>query len=343
MTLKPLKSLKNFCKPIKAVRLMGISDLHTFFIYVFFGYFFIFPVVLLCLKVFNIQHPKQRMAIYLLGLAAPFAGFALYHSVLTKRCQAGALPGGLFWQVFDAMCRAGNAVILFLGPLLLIMLIVGMLKALAGTMYLARLRTRAVQGTEQRARVDAVIRRYCQMWRMKVPDVIFTGRAGFAAFAAGLIRPAVVVSDSLIRQLNDIELEGVLVHELVHIRRRDTLTGWLLYTVRDLMIFSPFSVAFMDRYLLERERVCDRETAEALESPLEYAATLLKVWRLLTESSSYRFHTAAGFTGKKKDMELRMLSLLESGDEPDALPGVLFITLLVSLAAMTVLFLGLIC
>jgi beta-lactamase regulating signal transducer with metallopeptidase domain len=121
------------------------------------------------------------------------------------------------------------------------------------------------------------------------------------------------------------------------------VTGWLLSMARDLMIFSPFSIALLDRYLLERERLCDRETVAITGDPREYAATLLKVWRLALEQPSYRPHPAAGLTGKKQDMEKRVLSLLHGNRLSSALPGGLFMALLLSVAVVTVLFLGMIC
>jgi beta-lactamase regulating signal transducer with metallopeptidase domain len=326
------------------VGLMILGDFHTFFIYVFFGYLFIFPAVLFCLKVFDIQHSRQRMSFYLLALLSPFVGFALYHTVLVKRCQSGAVAGGPLWQFFDTLCAMGNSAIRFLGPVLLFLLVLGLLKALAGTLYLTRLRARIVEPeVGRRERVTAIIQERCRQWQMPVPEVLFTERAGFAAFAAGLFRPVVVVSISIVNQLSDRELEGILIHELVHIRRNDTITGWMLHIIRDLMIFSPFSTVLLDRYFLERERICDRETVDILGTSHEYATTLLKVWRLLLDKKSFRPQISVGFTGKKRDLEKRVMSLMESKEKNNVLPAVLFLTLLISVASVTVLFLGLIC
>lgn len=322
---------------------MRVSDLHTFFVYVFFGYIFIVPVLFFCLKLFDIKHPKQRMSLYLLALTAPIAGFVLYHTLLVKRCQTGVLADGLFWRLFDSLCSLGNTAIRYLGPLLVMMLFIGFLKALAGTAYLLRVRSQATEPAPgERARVEALLQARCQAWGMEAPVVVFSQRRGFAAFAAGFYRPVVVVSISVLAHLADQELEGILAHELVHIRRKDTVTGWLLYLLRDLMIFSPFSTMLLNRYLLERERYCDLETVEALGAPRIYAATLLKIWRLLLDEKQFSPGFAAGFTGKKGEMEQRVVSLLD-GQEQRALPGVLFLTLLFSIATITVLYLGLIC
>jgi len=323
---------------------MRVSDLHSFFIYVFFGYFFIFPLLHFALKFLNIRHPQQRKSLYLMALFVPFVGFALYHTVLEKRCQTGLLPGGLFWTYFDALCNIGKTAISFLTPLLVLLMAVGLLKALASSIYLRRMQAYAVEPAKQeRDRVESIIQDCCRHWQLAVPQVFFAGQSGFAAFAAGFYRPVVVVNTAILAQLTDSELAGVLTHELVHIRRKDMLMGWLLHLLRDMMIFTPFSTILLDRYMLERERLCDLETAELLGSQRQYAATLLKVWRLLVDGRQFRPGFAVNFIGKKRDMERRIMALLAGNEQKAALPGYLFLTLFFSIATLTILFLGLIC
>ncbi|MCW3491399.1 M56 family metallopeptidase [Dethiobacter alkaliphilus] len=320
------------------------TSLHTFFVYVFFGYFFIFPLVYLCLKVFEITHPKQRMSMYMVALMVPFASFFLYHTVLTTQCRTGYYPTGPLWQLFDLFCRAGDMAIRFLGPILVLLIVLGLLKAAGSTLYLGRLHASALNpSAEQSLRVDAIIKKYCDRWQMSVPKVIFTGRKGFVAFAGGLFRPVVVVSLPLLEQLSATEIEGVLLHELIHIRRGDTLSGWLFHLARDLMFFSPFSTILLDRYLLERERLCDQEAVAVMGRTKTYAATLLKSWRIVVEQKDVSPGVAAGFVGKKQHMEERIHSLLAADVVENKLPQVLFITLMFSVTTFTVLYLGYIC
>lgn len=323
---------------------MRASDLHSFFIYVFFGYFFIFPALCIALKLFNIKHPKQRKSLYLMALFIPFAGFTLYHTVLEKRCQTGLLPGGLFWSYFDALCNIGKAAISFLTPLLVLLMLVGLLKALAGSIYLRRIQRSSVEPSkEERHRVESIIRGCCRHWQIEVPQLLYTSQKGIAAFASGFYRPVVVLNANILPQLTDSELAGILTHELVHIRRKDMLMGWVLHLLRDLMIFTPFSTILLDRYMLERERLCDLEAAELLGSQRQYAATLLKVWRLLADREQLRSGFVTSFTGREREMEQRVTALLAGNEQKAALTGYLFQTLLFSMATLTILFLGLIC
>ena len=134
------------------------------------------------------------------------------------------------------------------------------------------------------------------------------------AFTTGCLRPAVFLAPVLIRSLGAEELRAVLVHELVHVRRRDNLRAWLgsllpvgalvmvlqvaaLYalTRKDLhlgfphaalvgavvlaLLWSFRSVAW-PRVVLRRELACDDRVIEALQNPLVVAASLVQVWRL---------------------------------------------------------------
>ena len=203
---------------------MSPNDLHTFLIYVFFGYIFIFPLVLLCLKLFHIQSPRQRMGLYLLALVAPIAGFALYHTVLVKRCQTGTVSSGYFWQLFDYFCWIGSEALRFLEPVILLMVIAGLLKAAAAKVYIGRLQVKAanLEAEESRLARDMVSQR-CREWGLRVPEVIFSDSNRFSSFITGFFQPKIVVSLPLIKQMTDSEVEAILTHELIHIRRGDTL------------------------------------------------------------------------------------------------------------------------
>ncbi|MDW7650904.1 MAG: M56 family metallopeptidase [Bacillota bacterium] len=284
------------------------------------------------------------MQLYLLALITPFVGFILYHSVLTKRCQSGIIAEGAGWQFFNGLCRLGSSIIAYLGPLLAVMLVIGLLKGAAGTLLVARIRRAgAVPDLHQQERVEKIIRQCSSEHHLYMPEIVYSQRDSFIAFATGISRPVIVVSIPMLAHLSDHELTGILIHELIHIRRGDTRTGWLVHLARDAMFFSPFSTLLLDRYLLERERLCDSETVQSLGSSRLYAATLLKAWRLLLDRSDFKAGVVVGFTGKKRDLELRITSLLTGQEETKAMSGPLFNTLLLSLFAGTILYLGFIC
>ncbi len=93
----------------------------------------------------------------------------------------------------------------------------------------------------------------------------------------GVARPVVVLPERMADRLTDPELEAVLLHELVHVARRDNLVSRLSAVLCCLFWFHPL-VWWLDRQLLaERETACDDRVIELGSASRTYAQSLLKV------------------------------------------------------------------
>lgn len=79
------------------------------------------------------------------------------------------------------------------------------------------------------------------------------------AFCAGLLRPRLVVSTGLLERLDAEEQRAVLVHELVHARSREPLKCMLARMAARTFFWLPALGALLERYLLLKELVADRE------------------------------------------------------------------------------------
>ncbi len=322
------------------------DKLHSFYIYVFFGYLLIFPAVAVFLRLFAVSEPGQRLQAYLVALFTPFAGFLLYHTVLLKRCQSGLTPSGTLGRLFDALCQAGFLAVGILSPLLAALLVAGLLKAAAGAFFAVRLRRQAVTPPPaEQERVSRLLAGHCAAMGLACPEVIYSNRESFIALTAGVRRPVLCLSLPLLAEFTSLELEHILLHELSHIRRGDAFKGWLLRLLKDLVIFSPFSGILLERCLLEKERLCDREAVcRAGGDKLAYAATLLKAWRMLVRQREMRSVFTAGLAGPAGSLELRVSSLLQEPDGGDGkLATPVFMTMLAALFGVTILYLGYIC
>lgn len=109
-----------------------------------------------------------------------------------------------------------------------------------------------------------------------VPVRLVEHRRGGAS-VVGVRRPVIVLDAGLASLLDQDELEGVLAHELAHVRRRDNLLAWTVGTVRDALFFVP-GVAWAARLLMrEREVMADRRAVAATGRPGALASGLLKV------------------------------------------------------------------
>ena len=105
------------------------------------------------------------------------------------------------------------------------------------------------------------------------------------AFTAGLSRPEVYISSSLLASLPSDMIGVVVAHERAHVRRRDGMLQFAAY------LFSVLHCPWVRRRLLEDlsltcEQACDQEAAREAGGPLRVAETLLSVYRLLVPNHS---------------------------------------------------------
>ena len=82
-------------------------------------------------------------------------------------------------------------------------------------------------------RVYHVVRRLTQKMQVPMPKLYWIPMEAPNAFATGRNpqHAAVAVTNGILKLLNDGELEGVLAHELAHVRNRDILTSSIVATV----------------------------------------------------------------------------------------------------------------
>lgn len=97
------------------------------------------------------------------------------------------------------------------------------------------------------------------------------------AAVLGLGSPVIAVTPSLLRELDDEELDRIIVHEWAHVQRRDDTARLIQMCVRVLVGFHP-AVWWIDRQLeIEREVACDDRVVEITGAAKAYAASLTKL------------------------------------------------------------------
>ncbi len=134
-----------------------------------------------------------------------------------------------------------------------------------------------------------------------------------AAFTVGLLRPRIVISTAVVDALTDAELEAILTHEAVHVRRRDPLRLVVAGFCRDLLFFLPLGHALFACVREAQERAADDAAAEAA-GPLEVASALVAFLRVTGRGATSAMVPAAAGA----DPEARIRRLL---DAPPAGPS----------------------
>ncbi|GEM_PF-2283436 len=95
----------------------------------------------------------------------------------------------------------------------------------------------------------------------------------------GVVDPVVVLPRFMECSLSEAEMETILIHEFIHLRRRDTL--WI--AVQSALVrtfwFHPLVWALNRRLYVETEKSCDEEVLKLTSDPKTYAGGIIKMVR----------------------------------------------------------------
>jgi beta-lactamase regulating signal transducer with metallopeptidase domain len=147
----------------------------------------------------------------------------------------------------------------------------------------------------------------CTSARVRVPAAI------------GLLKPAVVIPEWVMRELSTDEINQILVHELAHLRRWDDWTNLAQQVVKAIFFFHP-AVWWVDKKAaLERESACDDIVLAEAASPRAYAECLTRLAEKSFLQRSVVLAQAA--LGRIRQMSLRVSRILDPNREPSQKRG----------------------
>jgi beta-lactamase regulating signal transducer with metallopeptidase domain len=113
---------------------------------------------------------------------------------------------------------------------------------------------------------------------------------------AGWLKPLIIVPTSVFLQMNPQQLETILAHELIHIRRYDNLVNFAQSSIEILFFYHPCVWWISAVIRREREFACDDAVTAMFENPhIVYASALanLEEIRRLTREKTPSFLMAA--------------------------------------------------
>lgn len=145
---------------------------------------------------------------------------------------------------------------------------------------------RAVAVGEIPGNVRDLALRVARQLGVPAPTVTVVPSCPGGAYVVGSRHPIIVLDRGLVAELDRFELEGVIAHELAHVRRRDNGVAAVLGVVRDLAFFVP-GIGWAARQLhRERELAADQVAVGVTGKPGALAGGLLKVLEVGPGSTS---------------------------------------------------------
>ncbi len=131
-----------------------------------------------------------------------------------------------------------------------------------------------------------------------------------APMVIGYIKPVILVPAAAMAQLSVQQLESILLHELVHIRRYDYFINILQAIVETALFFNPFVWLISGIIRREREHCCDDVVMAHFHEPVQYASALAAIATYSGDTSALAmaasgkpdqlFHRIKRITGMKK-------------------------------------------
>lgn len=172
------------------------------------------------MKYIGLQKQIQRNNInsFLLLIAFPLLLLGMFYIIIYFFTKDNA--GDKYYQT----TINPNTVFLTALPYILLSVGVWFLIAWAGHAVLIRMATGARSlDRKENKRVYNLVENLCILKGMKMPKINIIDDDSLNAFASGIDEKSysVTLSKGIIEKLNDEELEGVIAHELSHIRNRD--------------------------------------------------------------------------------------------------------------------------
>lgn len=206
--------------------------------------------------------------------------FAVWFSSLVAIAALPLIAGGWLWTAAPASATSPAVTVpdswafyLFaIWAVITTWLLVGVGRSL---WHLRTIRKSCVE--IDRAAVDSTLRDTLQQHRGNRDVVLCTSNLVKVPTALGLLKPAVVIPDWLVKELSPEELNQILLHELAHLRRWDDWTNLAQQVIKAVFFFHPAVWWIEKKVALEREIACDDAVLAETGSPRLYAECLARL------------------------------------------------------------------
>jgi Antirepressor regulating drug resistance, predicted signal transduction N-terminal membrane component len=138
---------------------------------------------------------------------------------------------------------------------------------------------------------------------------IYLSRHIAVPLTIGFVRPFVLFPLAYVNRLSSDQVEAILLHELVHIKRHDFLFNLFKVAIETILFFNPFIWALSKVIAREREHACDDQVLQQLGTPMHYARALVELEELRMEGAPALSMAATGAKNQLLQRIKRMINM----------------------------------
>ena len=148
----------------------------------------------------------------------------------------------------------------------------------------------------------------------------------------GIVRPVILLPAVALAGWDAQQLEMVLLHELIHVRRYDNLVNLLQRLIEAALFFHPMIWIISSWVRREREHCCDAAVVAHTRQPQAYAQLLVT----LAEQMSRTASTASLVTSPMAQPSLvgRIRRILRKDDQPMQVSRKTFVVMIASVMVL---------
>ncbi|GAB4259587.1 M56 family metallopeptidase [Thermincola ferriacetica] len=255
---------------------------HPFILYVLFGTLFSYVLIKQLFRMPRFQNARAKVYMLFIPLLLPFGAFIILQTTRYQQCILTVdYNHKTFNMINQWLCSMGNVLATYITPLFLLTGALAIFKAIVSLIACNRMiRRYGFALPENFPVLFTILRGLCHKADIAVPRVLVTRDRFARSFTFGFKKPVIVLSQGLIDNLDEDELEAVLAHELAHIIRSDSILNWITVFLRDVMFFTPVMYWLFRDLSQEKEHATDDITIALSGKPLALAGALIKVWRM---------------------------------------------------------------
>lgn len=286
----------------------------------------------------KIENPRVRQRFRLLVISMPIVAFPLYQALSAERSSAlfrleamfnvnrwmnielwGTIPLGFLFLLVMTF-SAGIFLLQELGPIM---------RHAAGE-----------NGLEAAVpRPGSAVTQVLEAIPGDAPDVLILDDPEPAIFSSTGRKPAVYVSDGLIRSFTREELRAAVAHEIGHIRRSRRPFMVLVFLLRVLMFYNPVILMEFRRIVQEEEKICDDMAVVMTGDRTAMAGALRKLFDADQAHDGERAGAEQRLTDRLEEHSHSLLigerlTRLEAPPAPEARMGVVFLIVLATILAV---------
>jgi bla regulator protein BlaR1 len=178
-----------------------------------------------------------------------------------------------------------------------------LLRLTAGYWYLQNLRNSSVILTNVWAeRMDEI----CRKLKVNTTVILAESTKVYTPVVIGFVRPFIILPAGLSSGLPAEQLESILIHELVHIRRNDFILNLFQSVLEAVFFFNPFVWLISSTLRTEREYCCDDAVVLSGANANAYVHALAAL-----EESRLTNALALSLTGNKNQLLERIKRIME--------------------------------